>query len=95
MKKIIGFLLISVQLFSQDSLKTLHSEEVLLMVQRYHPIAKQAFIRVQSAQADILAAKGNFDPTFSQYSSQKTLDGKNYYLYQSKLFIIIYYEYIL
>ena len=83
MKKIIGFLLISVQLFSQDSLKTLHSEEVLLMVQKYHPIAKQAFIRVQSAQADILAAKGNFDPTFSQYSSQKTLDGKNYYLYQS------------
>lgn len=71
MKKIIGFLLISVQLFSQDSLKTLHSDEVLLMVQRYHPIAKQAFIRVQTSQADILAAKGNFDPVFSQYSSQK------------------------
>lgn len=83
MKKLIGFLLISVPLFSQDSLLTLHSDEVLLMVQKYHPIAKQAFIGVQTAQANILAAKGNFDPVFNQYASQKTLDGKNYYLYQS------------
>lgn len=88
MKKIIGFLLISCRLFSQDSLLTLHSDEVLLMVQKYHPIAKQAFIGVQTAQANILAAKGNFDPIFSQYASQKTLDGKNYYLYQSPHVII-------
>jgi len=83
MKKLIGFLLISVRLFSQDSLLTLHSDEVLLMVQKYHPIAKQAYIGVQTAQANILAAQGNFDPVFNQYSSQKTLDGKNYYQYQS------------
>ena len=83
MKKIIGFLLISCRLFSQDSLLTLHSDEFLLMVQKYHPIAKQAFIGVQVAQANVLAAKGNFDPVFSQYTSQKTIDGKNYYLYQS------------
>lgn len=83
MKKLIGFLLISVRLFSQDSLLTLHSDEVLLMVQKYHPIAKQAYIGVQTAQANILVAQGNFDPVFNQYSSQKTLDGKNYYQYQS------------
>jgi len=83
MKKLIGFLLISVRLFSQDGLLTLHSDEVLLMVQKYHPIAKQAYIGVQTAQANILAAQGNFDPVFNQYSSQKTLDGKNYYQYQS------------
>lgn len=83
MKKLIGFLLISLPLFSQDSLLTLHSDEVLLIVQKFHPIAKQAFIGVQFAQANILAAKGNFDPVFNQYSGQKTLDGKNYYSYQS------------
>jgi outer membrane protein TolC len=83
MKKIIGFILLSYSLFSQDSLMTLRSDEVLLMVQKYHPIVKQAFIGVQISQANILAAKGNFDPVFSQYASQKTLDGKNYYTYQS------------
>jgi outer membrane protein TolC len=83
MKKVIGLLLISCQLFAQDSLLTLHTDEFLIMVQKYHPIVKQAFIGVQTAQSNILAAKGNFDPVFSQYSSQKTIDGKNYYLYQS------------
>lgn len=62
---------------------SLHSEEVILMVQKYHPIAKQAFIGVQVANANILSAKGNFDPVLSQSVSQKTLDGKNYYTYQS------------
>ena len=47
-----------------------------------HPAIKEAKQRWLQSQNLLLMAKGNFDPVFSQYSSQKTIDGKNYYLHQ-------------
>lgn len=56
-------------------------EEFITIVKTYHPIAKQANIQVKKAEADLLSAKGNFDPSLSIDASQKTFDGKNYYNY--------------
>ncbi len=56
-------------------------DEFITIVKTYHPIAKQANIQVKKAEADLLSAKGNFDPSINIDASQKTFDGKNYYNY--------------
>ena len=53
----------------------------ITIVRSYHPVAKQAELLVQKAQADLRASRGAFDPAFYISSSQKTFDGKNYYTY--------------
>ena len=59
----------------------LHSMMYLDIVRKYHPVAKQANLIVDSAKANRLAAKGAFDPSFYVSNQQKTFDGKNYYFY--------------
>jgi outer membrane protein TolC len=61
----------------------LYPEAFLKIVQTYHPLAKQASIGVQKSEAQILQARGGFDPILSHYSTQKTFDGKNYYNYHA------------
>lgn len=61
----------------------LYPEAFLKIVQTYHPLAKQASIGVQKSEAQILQARGGFDPILSHYSTQKTFDGKNYYTYNA------------
>ncbi len=56
-------------------------DSFIKQVKNYHPIAKQANIVVDKAAAEILAAKGSFNPTFELDASRKTFDGKNYYFY--------------
>lgn len=68
---------------AQDSLKTLNSEQLFALVRNYHPIAQQADIGVQKAGAQLLIAKGEFDPVFKTYAGSKTLDGTHYYSYSS------------
>ncbi|GEO12177.1 TolC family protein [Segetibacter aerophilus] len=64
---------------SQENILTL--EQVFDIVRRYHPVAKQANLIVDSAEANRLSAKGGFDPSFYISNQQKTFDGKNYYFY--------------
>jgi outer membrane protein TolC len=52
-------------------------------VKQFHPLAKQASMQVDKAKADLLAAKGGFDPTINLEASRKTFDGKNYYYYNN------------
>jgi outer membrane protein TolC len=56
-------------------------EHVFDIVRKYHPVAKQANLMVDSAVANRLAAKGAFDPSFYIANEQKTFDGKNYFFY--------------
>lgn len=56
-------------------------ESFIKLIRQNHPIAKQANIQVEKAQADYKAALGSFDPAFTFDASQKTLAGKNYYYY--------------
>lgn len=65
----------------QDMLKKLSALQVLEIVRQYHPIAKQADIFVEKAKADVLIARGMFDPTIQNEASQKTFDGIDYYNY--------------
>jgi outer membrane protein TolC len=58
-------------------------DQYLAQLRTNHPIAKQAQLQVDQAVANILAAKGGFDPVFQFDNSQKTLDGKNYFTYQN------------
>ncbi len=67
--------------FGQE--KELNPESFLKIVQTYHPIAQKATIGVLKSEAEILKARGAFDPILSHYSAKKTLDSKNYYEYHS------------
>lgn len=65
----------------QDSLKTLSMQQVTEIVKRYHPAAIQADLRIGMAKADVLTARGNFDPLIQNHSAKKTFDGLDYYYY--------------
>ncbi len=83
MNKIIFLLLIlSTQaLVAQDSVHTLSARQVMEIVKRYHPVALQAGILVEQAKADIVSARGQFDPVFENEAAQKTFEGTAYYSY--------------
>ncbi len=73
------FLFSSVQLSGQN--KTLSLEQLLDITRAYHPIAQQAKLSVDMADANLQSARGSFDPAFYVRNEQKTFDGKNYYSY--------------
>jgi outer membrane protein TolC len=60
---------------------TLSAKQIMEIVKRYHPIAKQADIYIEKAETDITIAKGMFDPVLKNELSQKTFDGTDYYYY--------------
>lgn len=65
---------------SQDSVRlNLSFEEYMSIVQQYHPIALQADIQIQKAQAALLFARGMFDPVLETRTSEKSFDGTRYY----------------
>lgn len=68
-------------LYAQDTSKTLSSQEVINILKLYHPVAKQAEINVQKSEADILIARGQFDPLLSTNTGRKTFNGTDYYNY--------------
>ena len=76
---IISCLFISTPVFSQDSLQTLSLSSFLNIVKTWHPVAKQANIIVQKADAALLTARGSFDPVINTGGNDKTFDGINYY----------------
>ena len=61
--------------------QVLSPEQFIEQVRSFHPITKQANIKVEKANAALLSAKGGFDPTLEMDASRKTFDGKNYYFY--------------
>ncbi len=77
------FLLLFLAHVSIGQTKILHPEAYLQIVRNYHPLAKQASIGIQKSEAQILQARGAFDPILSHYSAQKKLDGKNYFTSQN------------
>jgi len=83
----IGFMLmVSVLLvsniFSQTAKQNIYVlDSFIAQIKKYHPIAKQADIQVDKAAAELLSARGSFDPTIALDASRKTFDGKNYYYY--------------
>jgi len=80
MQKITLFFLFSTWALLGDA-QMLGPELFIQQVKQNHPIAKQANIQVEKAKAELLSARGAFDPTATLDASRKTFDGKNYYFY--------------
>ena len=86
--KKIGFLIMllswSQLSFSQVDKDILFTPEAFIeQIRLYHPIARQANIQVKIAAAELLSARGGFDPSMNADASRKTFDGKNYYNYNN------------
>ncbi len=65
----------------QDEIKKLSAQQVVEIVKKYHPVARQAGILIEKTKADITIARGGFDPVFYDGLAQKTFDGVDYYQY--------------
>lgn len=78
------FLLVPATFFVQSlSPQILTLDNFIQQVKKYHPIAKQGDLQIDIASAELLAAKGNFDPMFQFGASDKRFDNKNYYYYNN------------
>ncbi|QTY27190.1 TolC family protein [Flavobacterium sp. CS20] len=64
---------------TQSDLGILGLEEYLGWVKQYHPVAKQAELRITEAQAELLKARGAFDPKIEIDWNNKDFDEKEYY----------------
>lgn len=76
---LVGALSFSANGQSTDSIPELNAEQVLEIVRKYHPVSKQTDLGIELAQADLLVAKGGFDPVISAYLSRKRFGGTDYY----------------
>lgn len=80
MKYILSFLLCSFSVFGQEKiLKELTYNEYLGYVKKYHPMVKSANLEVSSAQANLMMARGGFDPKFEVDFNKKQFKDKEYY----------------
>lgn len=75
------FYLLTTHLLQAQDGNTLSPAQLVEIVKKYHPIARQADNKVQQAEADITTAKASFDPVLQGYTAQKVFEGKDYYHY--------------
>lgn len=80
MKKIVVFLLFSISLFAQEkNLKELTFNEYLGFVIKYHPLVKQANLKLNEAQASLMQARGAFDPKIEVDFNEKQFKDSQYF----------------
>jgi outer membrane protein TolC len=68
--------------FAQNE-KVLMINDFIEKVKMHHPLAKVASIQIDKANANLLTAKGGFDPIAEFNATSKTFDAKNYYYYNN------------
>ncbi|MDI5893607.1 TolC family protein [Flavobacterium algoritolerans] len=81
MKKIfLAFLFLSFVATAQDiASKELTYTEFLGYVKKYHPLVKNANLEINKAQANLMMARGGFDPKVEVDFSKKQFKDKEYY----------------
>ena len=79
MKLIIVLILLSASLYATAQQKLFTEDELVSVIVKYHPVARQAAIDVQIAKAEILSSRGGFDPTLVSESARKNFGGETYY----------------
>ncbi|MFC6878060.1 TolC family protein [Flavobacterium myungsuense] len=75
-------LLFSISAFCQDidqKLKELSYNEYLGFVKKYHPLVKNANLEINKAQANLMMARGGFDPKIEVDFSQKQFKQSEYF----------------
>jgi len=70
---------ISAQKSVADSTQTFTQEIFFEFIKQYHPVARQSKLLTEQAIAQLLIAKGGFDPQVYAYLDQKSFDNKNYF----------------
>ncbi len=63
----------------QTAIDTLRYSDFILNVMRYHPLALQADLKIDQAEAQTLVAKGALDPKLKTGWSSKNFDNKLYF----------------
>ena len=77
---LIAFLFLGCAVFGQQPFsKELTYNEFLGYVKKYHPLVKNANLEVSKAQANLMMARGGFDPKIEVDFSQKQFKDKEYY----------------
>ena len=78
--KTLVFILFTSWVSAQDqNFKTLTYNEYLGFVKKYHPMVKSANLQVSSAQANLMMARGGFDPKIEVDFDKKQFKDKEYY----------------
>lgn len=62
-----------------DNLKEMSFNEYLGFVKKFHPLVKNANLEISIAQANLLMARGGFDPKLEFNYDTKQFQGKDYY----------------
>jgi len=79
-KSILFFLLLTLSVFSQENqIQELSYNEFLGYVKKYHPIVKNANLEISKSQANLMMARGGFDPKIEVDFSEKQFKGTQYY----------------
>lgn len=77
---LIAFLLVGYAAFGQEfTAKELTYTEFLGYVKKYHPLVKNANLEINKAQANLMMARGGFDPKIEVDFSKKQFKDKEYY----------------
>lgn len=63
----------------EQNLKELSYNEFLGYVKKYHPLVKSAQLEINKAQANLMMARGGFDPKIEADFDQKQFKGKEYF----------------
>lgn len=71
------FLLFLYRIEAQQQVLT--QQNFLKIVKKNHPVARQAALLDKISDAELLKAKGGFEPKIAAELQNKTFDGKNYY----------------
>lgn len=81
MKRLFYLLLFfSIVVKGQETIsKELSYNEFLGYVKKYHPLVKNAQLELNKAQAELMMARGSFDPKIEVDYAQKQFKGKEYY----------------
>jgi outer membrane protein TolC len=81
MKQLIVSITFLLSAFSSTA-QALSLEEFLSIVQRFHPVTRQAALGTEIAKAEITSARQGFDPLLENNISRKEFDGLLYYNHQ-------------
>ncbi|MGZ8538836.1 MAG: TolC family protein [Flavisolibacter sp.] len=82
MKLTILLLLVLETLCAKAQEKYFTERELISVIMKFHPVAKQAAIDVKIAKAGILSGSGGFDPQFTRETARKEFGGIVYYDHQ-------------
>ena len=82
MKRLLLFLLLLNVLPSFAQPKVFTEDEMVAVILKFHPVARQAAMDVEIARAGIISGRGGFDPILSSERSRKEWGGINYYDHQ-------------